>query len=160
MEMMSKLKELIPFKEMTPRWKRSFGDEIISLRNDIDRLFDRFVANPFETDWWTRSRGPAFDLEETDEHVIVRAEMPGVDPKDLDVSVREGELHVKYEKEERRTDGDYAARKYGAFTQSFALPNGLDTANATATCKHGVLTVKIPRTPESRRQVRRITVQS
>lgn len=164
MELVSKLMEMIP-------WRRKPIEtyEIASLQDDINRLFDRFLAS-FGPDWfptrgwWPRfDRGwwSGFDIEETDDEVIVRAEVPGIEPKDLDVSVRDGVLHVRYQKaEEYHGNGGYWRRSYGAFSRSVALPTGLDFDRSKAECRHGILTVRIPRTLEAKERIRRIPVQA
>ena len=101
-----------------------------------------------------------YDLEETDDEVIVRMEVAGLDPKELDVTVRDGMLQVRYERKEewRENNGEMTGRRYGAFSRTVSLPDGLDTSHAKAICKHGLLTVRIPRTDESKRKTRRITI--
>ncbi|WP_447972918.1 Hsp20/alpha crystallin family protein [Nitrospira sp. Kam-Ns4a] len=159
MELMSKIKEMIP-------WRRRPVEthEVVSLRDDINRLFDRFLASAFDGDWMpARGWWPGTEVEETEDEVIVRAEVPGLDPKDLDVTVRDGMLQIRYERREERREragnGGFTESRYGAMARTVALPDGLDTAAAKATCKHGLLTVRIPRTQEARQRVRRIPVQ-
>jgi HSP20 family protein len=155
MQLVSKLKELIP-------WRRKSVEphEVMSLRDDINRLFDRFFLAPFDQEWSSaRGWSTDLDMEETEDEVIVRAEVPGIEPRDLDVTVRDGALHIRYERREEQSDGGWTRRRYGALTRTVALPSGLDTAAAKATCRHGVLTVRIPRTEESRHRIRKIPVQ-
>ncbi|MCP9450199.1 MAG: Hsp20/alpha crystallin family protein [Nitrospira sp.] len=156
MALMTKLKELIP-------WKRKPVEthEVISLRDDINRLFDRFLTSPFDGSWpRLAGGGPEIEMEETDEEVILRVDVPGLDPKHLDVKIRNGSLHVAYEDERewREKDGASFGRRYAAFHRTVGLPDGLDASKAEATCKHGVLTVRIPWTPEARDRARTIVV--
>ena len=96
--------------------------------------------------------------------MIARVEVPGIDPKHLNVTVRDGMLQVWCEqREERRScDGDngWMERRYGSFSRSFSLPYDVDTSKAEAKCAHGVLTVRIPRTEEAKQKVRRIQIKS
>lgn len=156
MELVSKLKEIVPWRRQ-PVARR----EVASLRDDINRLFDRFFESPFDAAFWpVHGSWSSVDLEETEEEVIARAELPGIDPKELDVTVRDGYLQIRHEhKEEHRNNGSYASR-YGSFSRSIALPDGLDTASAKAQCKNGMLTVRIPWTSEARQRTRRIPIQS
>src|SRR5437879_5982995 len=88
MELMSKIKEMIPWrgKSVTPR-------EVVSVRDDNNRLFDCFFALPFDATWpMSRTWWPTADFEETDDEVIARVEVPGIDPKNLNVTVRDGML--------------------------------------------------------------------
>ncbi|WP_447980553.1 Hsp20/alpha crystallin family protein [Candidatus Nitrospira bockiana] len=152
MELMSKLKEIVPWKR-----KQVETREVMTLRDDINRLFDRFLMSPFRWDWgW----GGGSDLEETEDGVLVRVDVPGLDPKRLDVTVRDGVLHIRYEGEDewKDDDGHAWARRYGAFHRAIALPEGLDTNRATAVCKHGLLTVRFPWTQQAKEDARRIVV--
>ncbi|MCP9439679.1 MAG: Hsp20/alpha crystallin family protein [Nitrospira sp.] len=156
MALMTKLKELIP-------WKRKPVEthEVLSLRDDINRLFDRFLMSPFDTSWPRLTGGGSeIEMEETDEHVIIRVDVPGLDPKQLNVKIRNGLLHISYEDERewREKDGAGFGRRYAAFHRTVGLPDGLDTSKTEATCKHGVLTVRIPWTPEAKNHARTIVV--
>lgn len=156
MELMTKLKEMIP-------WKRKPVEthEVMSLRNDINQLFDRFLMSPFDTGW-SRFAGGGSEIEmnETEEDVILRAEIPGLDPKRLNVTIRNGMLHMSYEDQREWPDrnGEGRSRRYAAFHRSVALPDGLDLSKAEAACKHGVLMVRIPWTSEARDRSRTIVV--
>ena len=154
MELMTKLKDMIP-------WKRKPVEthEVLSLRDDINRLFDRFLVAPFETDW-VGSRGwGGVDMEETEEGVVARIEVPGLDPSHLDVTAREGLLDVRYERHEGlEGNGGTRGRRYAAFHRTIGLPDGIDTTRAEATCKHGLLSVRLPWRQEAKDRARRIVV--
>jgi HSP20 family protein len=156
MELVSKLKDMVPWRRPSAATR-----EVVSLRDDINRLFDRFFESPFDAGFWpVRGGWSGVELEETEEEVIARAEVPGIDPKELDVTVRDGYLQIRHEhKEEHRNNGGYASR-YGSFSRSLALPDGLDIAAAKAQCKNGMLTLRIPWTSEAKQRTRRIPVQS
>ena len=156
MALMTKLKEIMP-------WKRKPVEthEVISLRDDINQLFDRLLVAPFDARWPSFGNGgPGLELDETDEHVIIRAEVPGLDPKQLKVEVRNGMLHVSYEHETewRPNNGEGSGRRYAAFHRTVALPEGVDDERAEATCKHGLLTVRIPWRGEAGQRSHRLTV--
>jgi HSP20 family protein len=163
MELVSKLKEMIP-------WRRKPVDthEVLSLRDDVnrvfDRFFDRFLLSPFDVgrEWPFSGKAWSYgtDLDETEDEVVVRMDVPGLDPKWLEVSVRDGMLQMRYERknEWREKNGDAGWSRYGAFSRSIALPDGLETSRAQATCKHGVLVVRIPKSEEAKSRTRRITV--
>jgi HSP20 family protein len=156
MELMTKLKEIIP-------WKRKPVEthEVISVRDDINQLFDRFLMSPFETGWSRfAGGGSGIEMYETEEHVILRADVPGVDPKQLNVTIRNGILCLSYEdqREWRDGNGEGSSRCYAAFRRSVALPEGLDVSIAEAACRNGVLIVRIPWTPEARDRSRTIVV--
>lgn|SRR5579885_2408792 len=154
MELLTKMKEMIP-------WRRRPVDthEVVTLRDDINRLFDRFFWSGFDSPWWPeRAWWSGGDIEEQADEVIVRVEVPGIDPKELDVTFRDGALHIRAERESRSGNGGYREHRYGAMSRTVWLPEGLDVSGAKASCTHGLLTVRIPRLPEARERVHRIPV--
>ena len=156
MQLMTKLKEIMP-------WKRTPVEthEGISLRDDINQLFDRLLMSPFNMRWPSSGiTGPGLELDETKEHVIVRAEVPGLDPNQLQVEVRNGMLHLSYEQENewRPDNGEGSGRRYAAFHRTVALPDGVDDERAEATCKHGMLTIRIHWRREASPRSHRLTV--
>ena len=156
MKLMTKLKEMIP-------WKRKPVETpgVMPLRDDIDQLFDRFLMPAFETGWsrfaWV---GSGIEMYETEEHLILRVDVPGVDPKQLNVTIRNGILCLTYadQREWHDGNGEGSSRHYAAFRRSVALPEGLDVSTAEAACKNGVLAVRIPWTPEARDRTRTVVV--
>lgn len=156
MELMSKLKNtIIPWRK-----KPVESRDVMNLRDDINRVFDRFFFSPFGQDPWAGPTwGEAETVMETSEGIVVRVEVPGIDPKDLEVTVRDGMLHIGTEKEEEwKQKDDWYGYGYRRFQRTVPLPEGLDTSQANAVCKHGVMTVHIPWTTEARQRSRRITV--
>lgn len=131
------------------------------LRDEMDHLFERFMRDPFGMDL---SRdlaplggfafGPAIDVEESDKEVTVRAELAGVDPKDVEINVSGTTLTLKGEKkqerEEKKKDYHFMERRYGSFHRSIQLPSSIDPDKVDATYKNGVLTVAIQKRPEAR----------
>jgi HSP20 family protein len=156
MALMTKLKEMIP-------WRRKPVEthEVTPLPNDIDQLFDRFVMSQFETRWSRfAGLGSGIEMYETEEHVILRVDVPGVDPKQLNITIRNGILCLSYEDQCEWHDGngEGSSRRYAAFRRSVALPDGLDVSTAEAACKNGVLAVRIPWSPEARARSRTIVI--
>jgi HSP20 family protein len=146
---------LIPWKH---RREESGGQlsPASGFRSEMDRLFDSFfgdvpaVWGPRE---WSTSWQPAIDVEETDKQVLVRAEIPGVKPDDLDVSIQHGSLVVsgeKKESEERKEGGYlYQERRYGSFRREVSLPSAVDEQNVKAEYKDGVLHVTLEKSQEA-----------
>jgi HSP20 family protein len=148
---------LIPF-----RTKRASGMEPGSLatladfRSEMNRLFEGFFSRPLEPmpSWFTPAGGPwlpAIDVSETDTLVRVRCELPGVDPKDVDVSVSEDRLVISGEKKsaaETNTDGmTHREAHYGAFSRAIPLPEAVDPAKVSAKYDKGVLVVEMTKSP-------------
>ena len=125
-----------------------------SFKKEMDRLFDRFfepVASemPALGEW-----EPKVDIAETKDAITVKAEVPGVDQKDVAVSLQDGVLTIKGEKEEEKEEKDKryhrVERSYGAFTRVMRLPSAVDGSKATASFKDGVITITLPKAPEAK----------
>lgn len=160
---------LIPF-----RTKRASGMEPGSLatltdfRNEMNRLFEGFFSRPLEPmpAWFPPAFGgpwlPAIDVTETDTLVRVRCELPGVDPKDVDVSVSEDRLVISGEKKsaaETTTDGmTHREAHYGSFSRAIPLPEAVDPARVSAKYDKGVLLVEMTKSPSG--TSRKIPVQA
>ncbi len=96
---------------------------------------------------------PRFDVKETPNAFVFRADLPGVDEKDVDISLSGNRLTISGERhcEEKRDDERYFAYEcsYGSFTRSFTLPDGIDADRVEADMKSGVLTLTVPKRPET-----------
>ncbi|MBS1151103.1 MAG: Heat shock protein, family [Myxococcaceae bacterium] len=105
---------------------------------------------------------PDFDVKETHQAYVFRADLPGVKEGDLDISLEGNRLTISGDREEEeREDTDRyftCERSCGAFTRTFTLPNDVEAERAEALLKNGVLTLKVPKAPE--RQARRIQVKA
>jgi HSP20 family protein len=124
---------------------------------DLDRDFfgplalwmRRPVESMSESTW-----APRVDIVEKKDSWIFKAEIPEMDPKDINVSISEGILSIKGERkfEEEIEEGNYTRfeRHYGTFERSFSLPSGVDSENVKADYKNGVLTLRIPKKEEAR----------
>ena len=107
-----------------------------------------------------RSFAPRFDVKETKDAYVFRADLPGVKQDGLDISLTGNRLTVSghREQERRETNDTYYASEvvYGSFTRSFTLPEGVDSENVRADLKDGVLELSVPKKPEV--QPKRITI--
>ena len=148
-----------------------------SFRQEMDRLFDRFSGfglpsfrRSFDVEpTWTYESSfsfpvPAVDVTEGDKDFTVTAELPGLEEKDINLTVSNHTLTVKgqksYEKEEKNKDHHVSERAYGSFQRSFTLPDGVDADKITAALAKGVLTVTLPKTAEAQKPAKRIEVQA
>jgi HSP20 family protein len=124
-------------------------------QDEIKQVFDRFLSDG-ETDQsnvvtsqWT----PRVDIKEEAKRFVILADIPGVDPKDIDVSMDKGILSIKGERksEAKEQDGKLTRveRSHGLFYRRFALPDSADAEGVTANGKHGVLEISIPKRPET-----------
>jgi len=105
---------------------------------------------------------PAFEVRETGDSYLFKADMPGVKDSDIDIQLSGNRLTISGKREtdrEEKTDTIYAyERSYGSFTRSFTLPEGIDADHIGTELKDGVLTLAVPKRPEA--QPRRINVQA
>lgn len=113
----------------------------------FERLFEDFELPSLfeEREAWT----PAFDVIEKEKEYVVTAEIPGIDPKDIDITISNGILTIKGEKkkeeENREENYYYMERQYGTFQRSFRLPNEIEADKVDATYKNGVLRLVLPK---------------
>ena len=129
--------------------------EIDLLQGDMNRLFDTFFqgrggrANGEGVRRWI----PPMDLAETEGEFILRADLPGLDEKDVEIEIKDGVLTISGERqaehEESREGFHRVERASGAFVRSLELPKGIDAVAVTANFDRGVLEVRIPK-PEER----------
>lgn len=140
-----------------------------SLQQDMNRVFETFFRT-FETSMITpfsdAAAGvfqPRVEVKESANDVRVSVELPGIDEKDLDVSVSDDYLTINGEKREEKQDntsGYYRMeRTYGSFHRSIPFPCEIDRDKAEATFKRGVLTVILPKTANSQRQIKKIAIK-
>ncbi|HSP17305.1 MAG TPA: Hsp20/alpha crystallin family protein [Thermoanaerobaculia bacterium] len=128
-------------------------DELIPLRNKVDRLFNLYTEKEEEpmlaTKW-----APVADILETKDHYIVRAEIPGMEEKDITVEIENGVLTLKGERkfEAKTEEKDFRRieRSYGQFLRSFTLPTNVNTEKITAAYVNGVIEVMIPKKEEAK----------
>ncbi len=139
-----------------------------SFRGEMDRLFDRFGVPSFPSFFGASPElsftVPAVDVTEDDKAYKIAAEMPGVEEKDIEVNVNEDTLVLKgekrQEKEEKGKNTYVSERSYGSFQRTFALPEGVDRDKIAADFSKGVLTVTLPKTPESQKQQKKIAIKT
>jgi len=112
----------------------------------MDSLFGRFFEGGVGG-LAARGAFPSFDLSESEKHLTVAMELPGVDPDDVQIHITAGVLTVSGEKrqehQEKASSCLYAERSYGSFRRSLDLPRYANADDVDATCKNGVLTIKI-----------------
>jgi HSP20 family protein len=145
---------LIPRKNK-PRENEAGGlSPMMALRGEMERLFDSFLREPLAAmDWplWGSDKWlPAVDIAENDKELTVRAELPGIDPKDLEVTVTGNQLVLSGEKKESSEHNEknvyHSETRYGSFRRTVPLPEGIDTENVEAQYANGVLTLHLRKT--------------
>lgn len=138
-----------------------FERSLTQLRNEFDSMLSRFWNN------WSgsgdrslqNSFGWSFDMDETDDAYVMRAEAPGFEANDFEVDVCGNYLTIKAEHKDEQHNGNNGSHyNYGRFERSTSLPSGIDSENIAARYHSGVLEVRVPKRPEARGK--KITVQA
>jgi HSP20 family protein len=134
--------------------------ELGTLQNEMNRLFNTVFDAPAPGNGTARRWMPAMDLVETEDHFLLRADLPGLSEDDVKIEFEDGTLTVSGERKsehESKTQGYIRVeRAFGAFSRSLTLPQGVDPEAVTARFDRGVLEVSIPK-PEARKP-RRIEI--
>jgi HSP20 family protein len=138
------------------RWE-PFRD-LVTMQDRMNRIFDdafRGAGRGAEDDWSLGgSWAPAVDIYEHDGNLVLKAELPGIDPKDVDVRVENNVLTLRgerrFDQEVKRENCHRVERAYGSFSRSFTLPNVVDTVNIKAEYRDGVLRVTMPKREEAK----------
>ncbi len=135
--------------------------EVVALQNRMNSLF-RDMNDGGEAPLTTASFVPAVDVYEDDKKVMLKLEVPGVEEKDLDVSVENNTLTVKgerkFEKEEKEENFHRIERRYGGFFRAFTLPSTVDTEHVQASYNAGVLKLELTKRPEAQPKQIKINV--
>lgn len=179
---MAKKEKAVPVKKEKGATEVKEWDPFTTLREEMDDLLDRFawdwpVSSPFGRrrsppramrqlrEGWT-FKAPDVDIVEKDDAIEVRAELPGMDEKDIDVQLSDRMLTIRGEKKEEREEGEkesryyLSERRYGSFERSFHLPEGIDSDKVKANFKNGVLVVNIAKSPELQEKTKKIEVKA
>ena len=123
--------------------------ELSSLRREMDRLWESFFGERPLQRIWEREWAPSLDMSETKDNFVVKAEVPGIDAKDIDISLTGDVLTIKgekkQEKEEREEDYHLVERSYGTFTRSVRLPAEVESNKIKASYKNGILNITLPK---------------
>jgi HSP20 family protein len=148
---------------------RRYRDPFSEMRAEMDRLFDSFLGRgPFgRPTLWSRTETASalafnVDVRENEKEVAFEAELPGIDEKDIQVTVRDGMLSLKGEKkserDEKKDTYHLLERSYGSFERLFELPDSVDEENIKADFNKGVLRVIVPKRPEAIKAEKKIPI--
>jgi HSP20 family protein len=141
------------------RWEPSRG--VTTLQDQINRLFNgtfpRAAGEASLSAW-----APAVDIYETEHELVAKADLPEVDPQDLDIRVENNILTIRGERkfEQKVSEDNYlrVERSYGSFARSFTLANTVNAEAIKADYQNGVLTLSIPKRPETQPKQIKVTV--
>jgi HSP20 family protein len=165
------LKDLVPamWGAKNVQVRQEDDHPFYSLQRDMNRIFDDFFKG-FETipagmlEGHLGAFSPTVDMKEGEKELTIKAELPGMDEKDIEVSLADDTLTIqgekKEEKEEKGKGYYHAERSFGSFRRVLPLPAGIDTRKAEASFKKGVLTITVPKTEEAKRKVKKIEIKT
>ncbi|WP_086617458.1 Hsp20/alpha crystallin family protein [Erythrobacter tepidarius] len=160
------IKDLIPWvrKDSAPESKSGDGNPIATLQREMNQVFESFWNRFGHLEWPWGSGEARSDMVETDNAIEISIELPGMEMKDIELTVTDDMLTLKGEKRIERQEekrGYYLSeRSYGAVYRTIPLPPGVDGDKAQASFKNGVLTIRLPQTPEAQAKVKRIEVKN
>ncbi|HPP66416.1 MAG TPA: Hsp20/alpha crystallin family protein [bacterium] len=144
---MAKLARWEPFREL---------DDI---RSGFDKFLDRFKTDFYGENLWS----PAVDITDTGDSLVIKAEVPGFDKKNINISVAGDTITIsgktQEEKEEKKAQYLYRERVSGSFTRSFTLPVPINREKVKATCKDGILEIVLPKAEEAKAKEIKVNVE-
>jgi len=159
------IKDLMQFGKKNPLLKREEDNPYAVLRRDIDSLFDNFLRG-VDTEFFGSGSGvftPKADVRENDKELRVTIELPGMDEKDIDLSLSGDMLTIRGEKKEEQEDKgkDYfrLERSYGSFSRTIPLPVEVESGKIDAYFKKGVLTITLPKSVKAISETKKIEVK-
>lgn len=132
--------------------------EVDSIQSEVNRVFDSFFGNA--SGGRTRRWVPAMDVAETEDHLVLKADLPGLTRDQVEIEIKDGMLTVSGERsaeDDEKSEGFYRIeRSFGRFSRSMTLPRGVDAESVDASFTDGVLEVRIPKPAE--RKPHRVTI--
>lgn len=148
-------------KSLTP-WFRKNGGPMDAFRQEMDDWTRRFFGAPLLESAVPQLWAPAVDVEENEKELVVKADLPGVDPKDVEITVADGSLFLRGKKKEEHEEKGKNFRRVerfeGEFYREVAMPAGVDAEKVSATCNKGVVTITIPK--KAAAQAKKIAVKA
>ena len=167
------LKSLVPWRNNSKpnvmATRDDYFDPLVTFRREMDRMFDDFFTGaggrglqPASATW--QGVMPTLNVTESEQELVVTAELPGLDNKDFEVTLSGDVLTIKGEKksehEEKNGDAHYMERRFGSFSRAVRLPFEIKDEKVDAKYDKGVLTIRVPKPAEAQRAVRQIEVKA
>jgi len=161
---------LVRFQRRAPRAAfPGFSPAAFSTFDDFDNRMNRFIERAFTEPFGAALAEPigwmpAMDLVETPKEFTLAAELPGLDEKNVDISIEDGVMTISGEKSEEKKEEDKKVylyeRTYGSFQRSFSLPSGVDGSKVTAEFSKGLLKVHIPKNGDVAPKAHKVEVKT
>jgi len=136
--------------------------DFMTLREAMDRLFEDSFVGRRPREWAPALESTlALDMYQTEDATVIKSSVPGIKPEEIDISITRNTLTIsgKCKEEEEIKEENYIRRerRYGSFSRSVVLPEGLEPDKAEASFEDGVLTLTIPKAPEAKPKVIKVT---
>jgi HSP20 family protein len=169
----------MPISDLIP-WRRERGeistpeekdqDTLLDIRDEMNRMFEDFFERPLGLSPLSRETSlrtsfmPDLDISDTEDEILVSAELPGMEPEDIDIQLSGNTLMISGEKsseKEQKGKRYYRQeRSYGSFRRSIPLPDEIDQDKIDASYQRGVLKVSLPKTAEAKKKSKSIPVKT
>ena len=130
--------------------------ELSTMQERVNKLFDDVIRSPYRSDegFAMSAWSPAVDIYETDKEIVLKAELPEMQEKDIDIKVEDNNLIIsgerRMEKEVKEENYHRVERSYGKFLRSFSLPSNVDSQKISARFANGLLTIEMPKREETK----------
>jgi HSP20 family protein len=160
------LTDLVPWgrnRSTAPQRFAEAGDPFLALHREVNRMFDDFARGfgiGLPARFGSFGTWPYVEVSETDKELKVAAELPGMEQKDVEVSLADGVLTLKGEKKSETDDALYSERWHGQFQRSLQVGPDVDPDKVSAEFKDGVLTVTLTKRPDAQSRVKRIPISN
>jgi HSP20 family protein len=160
------LRDIIPFGNKKIDVRRDDENPFAMMQREMNRIFDSFSRNwgSGEFPEITGPFAPRMDVSEDAKAFTVRAELPGMSEKDIDLSLSGDTLTIRgektAEKEDKNRNYHYSERSYGSFSRSIPLPRQVDAEKVSANFRNGVLTITLPKSSAALAERKKITIQT
>jgi HSP20 family protein len=161
-----KIKNLLP--DVVRRTGKDIDRPFSSLQREMNSVFDNFFRGfdvaPRGFAEGLESFSPSIDVKENDKEFIIKAELPGVEEKDIDVTVTNDSVTIKGEKKEEKEDKDknyyYMERSYGSFCRVIPLEAEIESGKVEARFKNGILDIKLPKSQSAKAKGTKVSIKT
>lgn len=160
---------ILPLKRRNDKLavRREYDNPVMAIQNEMNRMFENFFEDPFGLDVFERSPlsdfSPRIDVSESDTQYTVVAELPGMDEKDIQLTLEQDALVIsgekKAESEEKGKNFHRIERSFGSFSRVVPLPAAVDAEKVNAEFKKGVLTITLPKPASAIKPTRKIEIK-
>ena len=156
------VKDILPWRAQGLDLWKDMEDTFSSLQRQFNRMWTDYPGVAGDGNGRLGRFIPTVDVDETDKHIVVTAEIPGMEEKDISLTVNDHALVLQGEKREEKKDAEHhlLERSYGHFRRVIPMPDGVDVDKVAARFKNGILTVEIPKNAKAIEKTRKVEVKA